>query len=140
MKTTLVVLIFLAFNVLSFSQSVNSLKVEICELICDCVGDVYKITDIGSKYDSCFDEVMNGMIEAGTWEELSILNNDDSLKALLSGFIPYFITHCEPVKNLIESKKVKSYKVSSVDINKKSFPTNFSQRDLNKPDKWGKKS
>jgi hypothetical protein len=138
MKTTLIVFTLLTFHIGLFSQSVDSLTAKISNQICDCIGDIEKYSDLKPRFDPCYDEAMNNVFVTATPDDIKILGNTDMLKKINSDIIPYLNTHCEQIKELISNELDNSVDESSKS-GTKAFPTNFTEKDINKINKWNEK-
>jgi len=132
MKTTLIIFTLLSFHFGLFSQSTDSLTAKISNQICDCIGDIEKYSELKQRLAPCYDEVMNNAFVTAR------LDNIDSLKKIKSEIISYCITHCEQITKLT-LHDIDDLVIDSSKSGTKSFPTNFTEKDIEKINKWNEK-
>jgi hypothetical protein len=81
---------------------------------------------------------MNDVFVTATPDDIKILGNTDNLKKINTDIIPYLNTHCDKLKKLISNELDNSVENASK-TDTKAFPTNFSDKDLKKINKWNEK-
>jgi hypothetical protein len=137
-KKYLLISICILNSINGFSQSTDSLAVKITDKMCNCLGDFTDYKTYKSRFDNCYDSAISQVISEKNMSEIMLLLNPDKKQEVNKKIETLIRINCESVNHMFNKELSSSVETSS-NSGVNAFPTNFTDKDIKKPDKWNGK-
>ncbi len=137
-KKYLLVSICFLISITGFGQSTDSLAIKITDKMCNCFGDFIDYETYKARFDSCYDNAVSQVISEKNMSEIMILLNPEKKKEVNKNIETLIRTDCESINQMFNKELSGSVETASKS-KVAAFPTNFSDKDINKLNKWNGK-